>query len=343
MLGGSSGINYMAYVRGNPGYLDAWAEGGATGWSFAEVLPYFKKSEGFVPSEDIVIDEGAHKMTGALGVSVRDPILPAARQFVEAAVAAGIPQGDYNGRGRSAPAGVASLTQYTTRNGRRSSTYEAFLAGQPEQRPNLTIIKATRVLLEGAGGRAIATGVQYPTASGEVAAVHAAKEVILSAGAIGSPQLLLVSGVGPLHELEAVGVACRVDAPHVGKHLQDHAMCPLIYPAPGIGVTMNEVALAMGPDALRGPAGPLSADSRPRCEPAAGTAGLETGGGMAARRMAGERARARRVVSGRCARVLLERARRCRAPRHRDRVTRDRQQRGVAADNPQPRHGALLR
>jgi choline dehydrogenase-like flavoprotein len=116
------------------------------------------------------------------------------------------------------------------------------------------------VLLEGAGAGTIATGVEYRTASGEVAAVRAAKEVILSAGTIGSPQLLLLSGVGPRQELEAVGVACRVDAPHVGKHLQDHAMCPLIYPAPGLGVSMNEVALAMGPDALRGPAGPLPAD-----------------------------------------------------------------------------------
>src|SRR5207237_5534487 len=95
---------------------------------------------------------------------------------------------------------------------------------------------------------------------GEVAAIYAAKEVILSAGAIGSPQLLLLSGIGPRQELEAAGVACRVDAPHVGKHLQDHAMCPLIYPAPGLGITMNDVALAMAPDALRGPAGPLPID-----------------------------------------------------------------------------------
>jgi choline dehydrogenase len=149
-------------------------------------------------------------------VSVRDPILPAALQFVEAAVAAGIPRGDYNGRDRNAPSGVVSLTQFTTRNGRRWSTYEAFLAGEPEQRPNLTILtgaQATRVLLEGKGARTIATGVEYRTDGGEVAAIYAAKEVILSAGAIGSPQLLLLSGIGPRQELEAAGVACRVDAP----------------------------------------------------------------------------------------------------------------------------------
>jgi choline dehydrogenase len=263
MLGGSSGINYMMYVRGNPGDFDAWAEGGAVGWSYADVLPYFKKSEGLAPSAEIIVDEASHNADGPLGVSVRDPILPAARQFVEAAAAAGIPKGDYNGRDRRTPNGVASLTQYTTRNGRRSSTYGAFLAGESERRPNLTIItgaQATRVLLEGEGVPTIAKGVEYRTADGKTATVSAAKEVILSAGAIGSPQLLLLSGIGPRQELVAAGVACRVDAPDVGKHLQDHAMCPLVYPAPGLGVTMNDVALAMGPDALRGPAGPLPAD-----------------------------------------------------------------------------------
>jgi choline dehydrogenase len=264
MLGGSSGINYMMYVRGHPGDFDAWAAGGATGWSYAEVLPYFRKSEGLAPSNAIVIDATAHNTRGPLGVSVRDPILPAARQFVEAAVAAGIPKGDYNGRDRGGPNGVVSLTQYTTRDGRRSSTYQAFLAGEPERRPNLTVItgaQATRVLLDRANGQTVATGVAYRTAAGESLEAHAGKEVIVSAGAVGSPHLLLLSGIGPRHELEAIGVACLADAPHVGKHLQDHLMCPLIYPAPGIGVPMNDVVLAMGPDALRGPAGPLPADS----------------------------------------------------------------------------------
>jgi choline dehydrogenase len=264
MLGGSSGINYMMYVRGHPGDFDSWAAGGASGWSYAEVLPYFRKSEGMAPSDEIVIDAAAHNTTGPLGVSLRAPILPAARQFVEAAVAAGIPKGDYNGRDRGGPNGVVSLTQYTTRDGRRSSTYEAFLAGEPEQRPNLTIItgtQVTRVLLGRADGQTVATGVEYRTSAGETLRADASKEVILSAGAIGSPHLLLLSGIGPRQELEAVGVACLADAPHVGKHLQDHLMCPLIYPAPGIGVPMNDVVLAMGPEALRGPAGPLPADS----------------------------------------------------------------------------------
>ena len=85
---------------------------------------------------------------------------------------------------------------------------------------------------------------------------------MLSGGAIGSPHLLLLSGIGPRRELEAVGVACQVDSPHVGKHLKDHLQVALFFPAPGAGVSMNEVGISFGPDALRAPAGPLPADPR---------------------------------------------------------------------------------
>ena len=97
-------------------------------------------------------------------------------------------------------------------------------------------------------------------ATGDIEIVQASKEIILSAGAIGSPHLLLLSGVGPRRELEAVGIPCLADSPHVGKHLQDHLMVPMFFPAPGVGVTMNELALSMGPAVLRGPGGPLPAD-----------------------------------------------------------------------------------
>ncbi len=100
MLGGSSGINYMAYVRGHPGDFDSWAADGATGWSYEEVLAYFKKSEGLAPSGDITVDTDAHNTQGPLGVSVRSPVIRGSQEFVEAAVAAGIPVGDYNGRDR---------------------------------------------------------------------------------------------------------------------------------------------------------------------------------------------------------------------------------------------------
>src|SRR5919108_3099354 len=131
MLGGSSSLNYMLYVRGHPGDFDAWAEGGATGWSYREVLPYFRKSEGLTPPDAVVIDAQAHNVDGPLGVSVRSPVLPAARDFVEAAVAAGIPRGDYNGRDRGGAAGVVSLVQSTTRRGARARTHPTFLAGGP--------------------------------------------------------------------------------------------------------------------------------------------------------------------------------------------------------------------
>jgi len=199
MLGGSSGINYMAYVRGHPGDFDSWAAGGASGWSYEDVLPYFRKSEGLAPSGDIVIDADAHNTEGPLGVSVRAPVLPAARDFVHAAVAAGIPEGDYNGRERGGAGGVVSLFQTTTRDGKRASTYHAFLEGEVEQRANLDVIcgaQVTRIELDGDGDGLRATGVEYHTADGEVVVAVADREVILCAGAVGSPLILMLSGIG---------------------------------------------------------------------------------------------------------------------------------------------------
>jgi choline dehydrogenase-like flavoprotein len=263
MLGGSSGINYMAYVRGHPGDFDSWAAGGATGWSYEEVLAYFKKSEGLAPSGDITVDADAHNTKGPLGVSVRSPVLRGSQEFVEAAVATGIPVGDYNGRNRGGDDGVVSLLQTTTRAGKRASTYHAFLEGEVEQRPNLEVItgaRVTRVLLEDSGGERTARGVEFRTADGELSVALADKEVVLSAGAVGTPQILLLSGIGPRRELEAMGVACDVDSPDVGKHLKDHLQMGLAFPAPGVGVSMTEIGISMGPDALRAPAGPLPAD-----------------------------------------------------------------------------------
>jgi choline dehydrogenase-like flavoprotein len=263
MLGGSSGINYMAYVRGHPGDFDSWAADGADSWSYSDVLDYFKKSEGLAPSGDIVVDADSHNTEGPMGVSVRSPVISGAREFVGAAVAAGIPAGDYNGRDRGGPEGVVSLLQTTTREGKRASTYHAFLEGEAEQRTNLEVIsgaQVTRVLLDSSTDRLTAVGVEFVTAGGETATVTADKEVVLSAGAIGSPQIMMLSGIGPSDALEAVSVECLLDSPHVGKHLKDHLQVALVFPAPGVGVSMTEVGISMGPDALRAPAGPLPAD-----------------------------------------------------------------------------------
>lgn len=263
MLGGSSGINYMVYVRGHPGDFDNWAARGADGWSYAGVLPYFRKIESFKPSNEITVDGDAHGKDGPLSVTVRSPVIPAARAFVEAAGKAGIPRGDYNGRDRGGPAGVASLMQTNTHKGKRASTYHAYLEGDAERRPNLTIItraQASRIMLDGAPGNLKAVGIEYRTGDGKTQTIRATRDVVLSAGAVGSPHLLMLSGIGPRRELESASVACRHDLPAVGKHMKDHLQCALFFPAPGLGVPVAELGVSVGPDALRAPAGPLPAD-----------------------------------------------------------------------------------
>jgi choline dehydrogenase-like flavoprotein len=158
---------------------------------------------------------------------------------------------------------VSSLFQTTTRNGMRSSTYRAFLQGDTEARGNLTIIQhaqVTRVLLSGAGETLKATGIEYRDTDGATHKIEAAREVILSAGAVGSPQILMLSGIGPRREIEAVDLECLHELPGVGKNLKDHLHVPMFFPAAGIGVPVGEVGVSAGPDALRAPAGPLPAD-----------------------------------------------------------------------------------
>lgn len=180
-----------------------------------------------------------------------------------AAGATGISEGDYNGSDRYNARGVASLTQTNTRDGKRSSTYHAYLENAAELRSNLTIITdamVTRIILNDEDEGLTATGIEYRDTSGAVCVAHAAQEVILSAGAVGSPHLLMLSGIGPRRELEAAGIKCRLDNPHVGKHLKDHLQTAMHFPAPGIAVTMADVGTSVGPDALRGPDGPLPED-----------------------------------------------------------------------------------
>lgn len=263
MLGGSSGINYMVWVRGHPQDFDHWAELGADGWRYDEVLPAFKRMEDLVPSNEIVIDQDVHGRGGPVGVAVRSPMIPATRQFVAAAEAAGIPRGDYNGRDRLNPAGVSSAHQTNTRKGSRSSTYHAYLEGAVEARPNLTIITGalvTRVVLDGEGDTLTAVGIEYRDKAGASHIVYARREVILSAGAIGSPHILMLSGIGPRRQLEAAEIGVRRELPDVGKHLKDHPFVPMLFPAPGIGVSLMEIGPSLGVDALRAPAGPLPTD-----------------------------------------------------------------------------------
>lgn len=263
MLGGSSGINYMVFVRGHPGDFDNWEAQGAEGWSFAEVQPCFERMEEVAQSNEAIIDRDGRGASGPIGVGIRSPVIPAARQFVRAAEKSGMPAGDYNGSGRHNPGGVSSLVQTNTRHGRRSSTYHGYLEGEAEARPNLTIITGAlvqKLLLDDGDDGLDCRGVEYRDSAGQLHQALATKEVILSAGAIGSPHILMLSGIGCRRELEAAGIVCRLDSPHVGKHLKDHYQVPMVFAAPGIATPLGELGLSAGPDALRGPGGPLPAD-----------------------------------------------------------------------------------
>jgi choline dehydrogenase len=213
-LGGSSSMNAMIYIRGHRSIYDSWADDhGATGWSYADVLPYFKRSE----DNDRIRNE-FHGQGGELNVVDANWTSTLAPRLVESAKSLGIaPNDDFNGPEQE---GVG-LFQLTQKRGRRWSSADAFLH-PVEDRPNLTVItEATtrRVLLD--GGRA--TGVEYEREGTPVIA-RAGREVVVCAGAFNSPQLLMLSGIGPADHLREHGIEPVVDSPHVGAHLQDHPL-----------------------------------------------------------------------------------------------------------------------
>jgi choline dehydrogenase len=219
MLGGSSSMNAMLYVRGRPLDYDLWEKQGATGWGWKDVLPYFLRSE-----DNVRGASEFHGAGGELRVSEqRSPRADVDRRLIEACVAAGIPRiDDYNGPEQD---GVA-MAQVTQRDGRRWSCADAFL--RPAlKRSNLELIsRATVVGLELEGERA--TGVRYRR-RGRVRVAGAGREVILAAGAIGSPQILLLSGIGPGQHLREVGVDLRHELPGVGRNLHDHPFVTVLY------------------------------------------------------------------------------------------------------------------
>ena len=218
-LGGSSSMNAMLYVRGRPLDYDGWAAQGASGWGYRDVLPYF------IRSEDNARGASAyHGAGGPLRVSEQRSPRPLDRRLLAASEAAGIPRiADYNGPEQD---GV-SMFQVTQRNGRRFSAADAFLR-PVRARPNLEIRTGATVLgVELEGERAV--GVRLRSGRDGVELVRADREVLLSAGAIGSPHLLLLSGVGPADELAAAGVEARHDLRGVGANLQDHPFVTLIW------------------------------------------------------------------------------------------------------------------
>jgi 4-pyridoxate dehydrogenase len=211
VLGGSSSINVMAYTRGNRGDYDRWAQKGALGWSYADVLPYFKRCETWEGGENPW--RGGAGPVGTEFAKTTDPVYDA---WLDAARAAGFPvTDDYNGRQQEG----FGRGQYTIRGGYRSSAATAYLR-PAKSRPNLDVVTgalATRVLMQGTR----ATGVEYIKGIRETVRVNADREVILAGGAFNTPPLLMLSGIGPADHLRATGIKPVVDLP-VGKNLQDH-------------------------------------------------------------------------------------------------------------------------
>jgi choline dehydrogenase len=212
MIGGCGSINAMIYLRGNRLDFDDWATGGATGWSYDEVLPYFKRAEDNERGEDEF-----HGVGGPLAVSESRSMQPLVDAMLEAAVQAGyerIP--DLN---VDRPEGVSRF-QVTQRNGKRCSTADAYLHAVAD-RPNLevrTSVLAQRIVFE--GNRAVGVEVVQ---DGKVETMRAEREVIVSAGTYQSPVLLMLSGIGPDEDLSLLGIPVRENLP-VGRNLQDHCM-----------------------------------------------------------------------------------------------------------------------
>jgi choline dehydrogenase-like flavoprotein len=218
-LGGSSSMNAMLYVRGRPLDYDGWAAQGAPGWGYGDVLPYFKKSE-----DNARGASEHHGVGGPLRVSEQRSPRPMDTRLLEACAAVGIPRiADYNGPEQDG----ASMFQVTQRNGRRWSTADAFL--RPVlKRPNLEVrTKATVLGLELDGNRVLGVRLRRGPRGEQV--VRAEREVVLCAGAIGSPQLLLLSGIGPADELRQVGLQARHELRGVGRNLQDHPFVTIIW------------------------------------------------------------------------------------------------------------------
>lgn len=219
VLGGSSSLNGLLYVRGQPQDYDRWQQMGNPGWGWDSVLPYFRRAEDQERGEDAF-----HGTGGPLSVTNARLSRPICDSWVEAAQAAGYPfNPDYNGESQE---GVGYF-QLTARNGRRCSSAVAYLH-PVRKRPNLQIVtraQTTQVLFE--GKRAI--GVAWRGADGALRKVRAHRRVVLSAGAIGSPQILMLSGIGPAEHLRSMGITPRVDLPGVGKNLQDHLQARLVF------------------------------------------------------------------------------------------------------------------
>ena len=229
VLGGSSSINGLLYVRGQHQDYDRWRQRGNAGWGYDDVLPYFKKAE----NQQRGVDE-YHGVGGPLPVSDWRHADPLSEAFVVAASEAGIPTNpDFNGATQEG----AGFFQTTTRRGRRASTAFSYLR-PARRRSNLhieTSAQAQRILFEGRRARAV----EYRQ-GGTLRTAQARKEVLVSSGAYNSPQLLQLSGVGPAELLNQHGIAVVLDAPGVGNDLQDHMQVRIVMRCRQ-AITLNDI------------------------------------------------------------------------------------------------------
>ncbi|HEY3882691.1 MAG TPA: GMC family oxidoreductase N-terminal domain-containing protein [Trebonia sp.] len=240
VLGGSSALNGMIYVRGAKSDFDAWAYNGAPGWSYADVLPYFKKSEDH--------EDGAGQYHGAGGplpvTRIKEPN-PATTAMIEAAAETGVPRNDDPNADDILGVG---LTHMTVRDGRRMSTWTAFIEPVVDS-PLLTVITSAQVknlVFDGAGRAAgvclsrpglvyahrtdPADSLPHPVLpEWTTTELRCSGDVIVCGGAVGTPQLLLLSGIGPADDLRSLGLDVRADLPGVGANLHDHALATLLY------------------------------------------------------------------------------------------------------------------
>jgi choline dehydrogenase len=231
VLGGSSSINGLLYVRGQMADYDNWAQLGATGWASGDVLPYFRRAEG----NERLADE-LHGTDGPLNVSDASTRHPVSDAVVEAGIEAGLPfNDDCNGEAQD---GI-SYFQLTVKNGRRWSAAQAYLK-PAMMRPNLKVeteAHMAAILFE--GQRAV--GVTYRQ-DGRMVSVRAAREVILSGGAVNSPQMLEVNGIGDPEVLKAAGIAVRRSLPGVGTNCQDHYVVSVQFRLTPGTVSVNEMS-----------------------------------------------------------------------------------------------------
>jgi choline dehydrogenase len=220
VLGGSSSINGLLYVRGQPLDFNHWRQLGNVGWAWDDVLPYFKRSESWNGDKT---NSDLRGRDGPLSVSPTSLKRDVVDKWISAAVAAGYPETpDYNGEDQE---GVGYF-QLTTKKGRRCSSAVAYL-NPARKRKNLTILthmQVEKLIIQ--DGRVTGVKAQY---KGKSVYLNAEREVILSAGTIGSPQILMLSGIGDLSELDAVGIVPQKHLPGVGKNLQDHLQARPIF------------------------------------------------------------------------------------------------------------------